>query len=242
MSISTRETPSPNHEPRPAGCAVDMLILHYTGMATGKAALDRLRDPAAKVSAHYLIETDGTIHALVPEYRRAWHAGVAAWAGARNVNDRSIGIELVNPGHAFGYRPFPEAQIASLTALAQDIVARHPIPAHAVLGHSDIAPARKEDPGELFDWPRLAAEGLGVWPRPAQAPVRVPEIEWFQRGMAWIGYDVPTHGTFDRPTRQALAAFQRHFRPEAVTGTPDAGTAERLLGLHHTLEGPLEAP
>ncbi len=142
------QRPSPNHDERTA--PVDMLVLHYTGMASGQAALDRLCDPAAKVSAHYTIDEDGTVYAHVAEARRAWHAGLSHWAGVDNVNARSIGIELVNPGHEYGYRAFPDAQIAALIELGRDILAHHAIAPSHVLGHSDVAPARKEDPGELF--------------------------------------------------------------------------------------------
>ena len=153
------ERPSPNHDPRPPDVAVDMLVLHYTGMADARSALDRLCDPAAKVSAHYLVDEDGAVHRLVDETRRAWHAGRAVWRGCADVNGASIGVELVNPGHAFGYRPFPDAQMEAVIALAREIIARHPIPARNVVGHSDVAPARRADPGELFDWARLAAAG-----------------------------------------------------------------------------------
>jgi N-acetylmuramoyl-L-alanine amidase len=143
---SVIDCPSPNHEPRPNGTAVDILLLHYTGMRSGAAALSRLIDPEAKVSAHYMIDEDGTIYRLVEEERRAWHAGVAAWAGASDINGRSIGIELVNPGHEYGYRAFPEPQMAALVELARDILARHPIPPARVLGHSDVAPAQAATP------------------------------------------------------------------------------------------------
>src|SRR5262249_6695143 len=149
---------------RPVAGRIDMLVLHYTGMRTGEAALERLCDPVAKVSSHYLVEEDGTTWRLVPEEKRAWHAGVSFWAGERDINDFSIGIELVNPGHEFGYRPFPEAQMQALEALARDIVDRHAIRPHRVVGHSDVAPTRKTDPGELFDWARLARKGIGLWP------------------------------------------------------------------------------
>ena len=144
------ERPSPNHDARPAGGAIDMLVLHYTGKKTAEEALSRLCDPAAKVSAQYTIDRDGEVYTHVPEARRAWHAGVSFWAGERNVNARSIGIELVNPGHEFGYVKFSEPQMAALIDLANGVLKRHPIPAHRVLAHSDVAPARKEDPGELF--------------------------------------------------------------------------------------------
>ncbi len=166
------ERPSPNHDARPDGQAVDILLLHYTGMKSAEAALARLCDPAAKVSAHYVIDEDGTLTRLVDEARRAWHAGVSSWAGDSGVNARSIGIELVNPGHEFGYRPFPAPQMAALTALARDILARHAIPPQRVLGHSDVAPTRKQDPGELFDWEALAAAGIGLWPPRASASGR----------------------------------------------------------------------
>src|SRR5579859_4450701 len=157
------EMPSPNHDDR-GGAPIDMLVLHYTGMKTAKAALDRLCDPVAKVSAHYTIDEEGTVYAHVAEARRAWHAGAAYWAGATDINARSIGIELVNPGHEFGYRDFAEDQIAALTTLCHSILMRHPIPSWRVLGHSDVAPARKQDPGELFPWARLAKAGIGLWP------------------------------------------------------------------------------
>ncbi|MFM2045876.1 MAG: hypothetical protein RLY86_4452, partial [Pseudomonadota bacterium] len=146
------ETPSPNHGPRAPGKPVDMLILHYTGMRSGTAALERLCDPEAQVSAHYLIEEDGTVHRMVHERRRAWHAGVSLWRGEKDINSRSIGIELVNPGHEFGYRPFPAAQMAALTELCRGIVEHYAIPPLHVLAHSDVVPDRKIDPGELFDW------------------------------------------------------------------------------------------
>ena len=219
------EHPSPNREPRPEGTPVDMLLLHYTGMRTGAEALARLCDSEAKVSAHYLIEEDGRVFALVPEELRAWHAGVACWAGQRDINDRSIGIELVNPGHEFGYRPFPEPQMAALIELATAIRGRHPIPSHRVLGHSDVAPARKQDPGELFDWPRLAGHGLGLWPGAGETYAETPPLAWFLERLARVGYCV------DGDAAALLAAFQRHWRPQAVTGTPDAGTAARLAAL-----------
>ena len=155
------DAPSPNFDPRTA--PPTMIVLHYTGMKSGQAALDRLRDPEAKVSSHYLVEEDGRVFRLVAEERRAWHAGVSFWRGRRNVNGDSIGIEIVNPGHEFGYRPFPEAQIESVIALVADIRTRWEIEDNRILGHSDVAPARKEDPGELFPWRRLAEAGHGVW-------------------------------------------------------------------------------
>ena len=223
------ECPSPNHGPRPDGIAVDILLLHYTGMKSGRAALDRLLDPEAKVSAHYMIDEDGTVYRLVDEARRAWHAGVSAWAGAGDVNGRSIGIELVNPGHEFGYRAFPEPQMAALVDLAKGVLQRHPIPAARVLGHSDVAPTRKEDPGELFDWPRLARAGIGLWPDKAKP--RAAPIAEVQALLARFGYDVPHSGALDDATKAVVIAFQRHFRPSRPDGNPDPETVGRLDAL-----------
>ena len=225
----TTDRRSPNHDPRPDGCPVDMLILHYTGMADANSALDRLTDPAARVSAHYLIDEDGTVVPLVPEERRAWHAGISRWRGHERLNDRSVGIELVNPGHAFGYRPFTEAQYQALIPLAQAILGRWPVPARNVVAHSDVAPDRKEDPGELFDWPRLARAGIGLWPGAGPGAPRSPG--GLQAQLAEVGYAVPRHNRFDRASRQGLVAFQRHWSPARVDGVPDRTTLARLDGL-----------
>ena len=163
------ELPSPNFDSR-EGQEIDMLVLHYTGMKTAQEALDRLCDPAAKVSAHYVVDEDGTVYRLVAEENRAWHAGVSSWRGASNVNQRSIGIEIVNPGHEFGYRAFPKAQMETVAALCKGILSRHAIAARNVVAHSDIAPVRKEDPGELFDWKGLAELGIGLWPLTSPPP------------------------------------------------------------------------
>lgn len=231
------ERPSPNHDSR-EGQAIDILLLHYTGMPSGEAALERLCDPNAepgRVSAHYCIEEDGRIYRLVPEERRAWHAGVSSWAGESNINARSIGIELVNPGHEFGYRPFPEPQMLSLTALAQDILARNTIPPERVLGHSDVAPLRKEDPGELFDWPRLAAAGIGLWPsddtHKIPEPHEPPETLDLQKRLTRYGYTVPQNGVLDDETRAVIRAFQRHFLPQRLSGSPDAETFAQITRL-----------
>ncbi|WP_333587351.1 N-acetylmuramoyl-L-alanine amidase, partial [Phenylobacterium sp.] len=160
--------PSPNHNERTV--PPDIILLHYTGMETGQGALERLRDPEAKVSSHYLVEEDGRIFSLVAEERRAWHAGVSFWKGETDINGRSIGIEIVNPGHDWGYRPFPEAQIVALIALIADIRTRWMVPDARIIGHSDVAPSRKIDPGELFPWKRLAAAGHGLWAEPPAAP------------------------------------------------------------------------
>lgn len=213
---------SPNHDPRPADIAIDTLVLHYTGMETAAAARARLCDAEAKVSAHYLIDEDGTVEALVPEDLRAWHAGVSYWRGETGLNDRSIGVELVNPGHEWGYRDFPAVQIDALEDLARAILARHPIPPRNVVGHSDVAPTRKQDPGERFPWAKLARLGIGLWAEPR--PVPHWGLTWTAPALARFGYD-----TTD--IHAALAAFQRHFRPKRVDGMPDRETAEILAGL-----------
>jgi N-acetylmuramoyl-L-alanine amidase len=213
------ECRSPNHDERPAGAAIDILVLHYTGMKTADEALARLCDPVARVSAHYTIDRDGRIYAHVPEERRAWHAGVSYWAGETNVNARSIGIELVNPGHEFGYVPFAQEQIAALTELAQGILSRHPVPPTRVVGHSDVAPARKTDPGELFPWQRLAGFGIGVWPKHATAARDVDQSELAAK-LSRYGYGLPPHA--DVPLGTVITAFQRHFRQTGVNGEWDA--------------------
>jgi N-acetylmuramoyl-L-alanine amidase len=213
---------SPNCEPRPAGVVIDTLVLHYTGMETADAARARLIDPAAKVSAHYLVDEDGGVELLVPEEMRAWHAGISSWRGETNLNDRSIGIELVNPGHEFGYRDFPAKQIAALEDLARGILARHPIPPRNVVAHSDIAPTRKQDPGERFPWVKLARFGIGL----AAEPLPVPH--W---GMAWTAEALARFGYDTANLHAALEAFQRHYRQKRVDGLPDRETAELLSGL-----------
>ena len=211
------EMPSPNHDDR-GNAAIDMLVLHYTGMKTAQAALERLCDPAAKVSSHYTIDEDGTVYVHVPEARRAWHAGVSSWAGATDINARSIGIELVNPGHEYGYRDFPDDQIAALITLCHGILLRHPIPSARVLAHSDVAPARKEDPGERFPWERLARAGIGLWPVSRDAHLG-PEA------LGRYGYDL---GAGEEKT---VTAFQRHFRPQKLDGVWDRDCARLLASL-----------
>jgi N-acetylmuramoyl-L-alanine amidase len=215
-----------------------MVVLHYTGMASGPAALERLRDPAAKVSSHYLVEEDGRVFTLVPEERRAWHAGVSFWAGERDINGLSIGVEIVNPGHEFGYRPFPEVQIAAVIALLDDVRGRWMIPDARILGHSDVAPARKIDPGELFPWALLAAAGHGLWAEPAPAP-GPPLSEGdeggpvlaFQAGLARLGYDAPRTGQYDADTATVVRAFQRHWRQSDCDGVADGETRARLMAV-----------
>lgn len=206
--VKVMERPSPNFDER--GRAVDMIVLHYTGMQSGPEALARLTDAASKVSCHYLVEEDGTIFALVPEGKRAWHAGVSYWRGDTETNARSIGIEIVNPGHEWGYRKFPEKQIAMVVALVKDIRTRHDVPLAHVVGHSDVAPQRKEDPGELFPWKRLAKEGLAIGPFEGAPDPSIPYEEALSMLRA-IGYDTP-----DKAHAAALVAFQRRFCPEAL--------------------------
>lgn len=216
------ETPSPNFDER--ALPVTMLVLHYTGMTDAASALARLADPAAKVSAHYLIEEDGRIHRMVDEGHRAWHAGRSHWRGITDVNSASVGIELVNPGHEWGYRAFPAVQIDALIPLVHAIKERHGITRGNVVGHSDIAPTRKQDPGELFPWGRLARLRLAL-PRPTRG---LMDPEWSDSGfllaLERFGYDVS-----DREA--AVTAFQRRFRPEMVDGIIDAECRMLLLAL-----------
>lgn len=227
--------PSPNFDERHA--PISMLILHYTGMQTGKAALERLCDPQAKVSAHYLVEKDGEIFQLVQEDKRAWHAGVASWCGHQDINARSIGIEIVNPGHEWGYRAFPKAQIDSVAALSKEIIARYKISAHDVVGHSDVAFRRKQDPGELFDWEGLAEQEIGLWPvfakpkadfKPLQHGSAGERVRQLQECLVQYGYDMPVEGLFGPVTKLAVEAFQRHFRPAQVDGVWDGDCHSRL--------------
>jgi N-acetylmuramoyl-L-alanine amidase len=218
------DKPSPNHDGR-GDRTIDMLVLHYTGMRSAQEALERLCDPAAKVSAHYTIDEDGTVYAHVPEARRAWHAGQSYWAGATDINARSIGIELVNPGHEFGYRDFAEDQIAALITLCHSILMRHPIASWHVLAHSDVAPARKEDPGELFPWERLAKAGIGLWP---QAVASELEPSSGADALSRFGYDPGA------PQDKAIIAFQRHFRPKKLDGQWDSECAGLLASLLRT--------
>ena len=226
------DAPSPNFDERRV--PLDILLVHYTGMETAEGALARLRDPEARVSAHYLIDEAGRIYRLVAEDKRAWHAGRSFWAGERDINSASIGIELANPGHEWGYRAFPEAQMAAFEALAHAVLARHAIPPQRVLGHSDVAPKRKWDPGELFDWTRLARAGIGLWPQPGpfapegrtfEAGDRAPEIEDAQVTLGRVGYEIATTGTLDEDTDAVLRAFQRRYRQSRVDGRLDPETA-----------------
>lgn len=251
MTVALRETlapqssaagafvPSPNHGERPAGQRPDMLILHYTGMPDEAEALRWLCDPASKVSAHYLVGETGDVVQLVPEARRAWHAGLGAWAGAFDMNNCSIGIEIANAGHPMGLPPFPEPQIESVIRLCRDIVARWAIHPTRILGHSDVAPGRKEDPGERFPWDRLYEAGIGHWVEPAatgdgrclrRGNAGQP-VGTLQSMLGRYGYGVAVTGIFGEETEKVVAAFQRHFRPACVDGVADVSTIATLIEL-----------
>ncbi len=223
--------PSPNHDERVGGI-VDILLLHYTGMPDADGALARLCDPQAKVSSHYLVREDGEIIQMVPEDRRAWHAGVSHWRGATDINSRSIGIEIVNAGHDGGCPDYPDVQIDAVIALCRDILSRWPIPPEGVLAHSDVAPTRKEDPGEYFPWARLHESGVGLWTDEAQAedtpPVDAQARASFLQALSDYGYGVIASGSEDDNTEAVIAAFQRHFRPQLVNGIADVSTVSRL--------------
>jgi N-acetylmuramoyl-L-alanine amidase len=215
--------------------------MHYTGMRTSQEALERLCDPTSKVSAHYLVEEDGTVIPLVDEKDCAWHAGLSFWRGMRNVNPVSIGIEVVNPGHEWGYRAFPEAQMKALGTLSADIVGRYHIQPRDVVAHSDIAPQRKEDPGELFNWTWLSRQGVGLWPgkrgkgteksRTLKEGDAGEAVLKMQLSLAEYGYEVPQNSTFDEGTRKVVVAFQRHFNPSRLDGVWDEATEAALAGL-----------
>jgi len=219
-----------------------MLILHYTGMRTAEAAVDRLRDPEAKVSAHYVVDEDGRILRLVPEERRAWHAGVSWWQGETDCNAASIGVEIVNPGHEFGYRTFPDVQITAVAALVGDIRSRWTIPDARIVGHSDVAPSRKTDPGEFFPWKRLAEAGHGLWFEPAAERVRALGgllqpgdsglgVTVLRSGLHRLGYGLKPGPAYDEETKATVVAFQRHWRASRVDGVADGETRARLVGL-----------
>ncbi|MBS9475810.1 N-acetylmuramoyl-L-alanine amidase [Ancylobacter radicis] len=231
--------PSPNHGERIGVAGPDMLLLHYTGMESTTEAVAWLRSPERQVSAHYVVFEDGRIAQLVPEARRAWHAGVGSWGGASDINSCSIGIEIANPGHDFGYPPFPAIQIEAVTALAKDILSRHPIPPDRVLAHSDVAPTRKNDPGEKFPWQALHRFGVGHLVEEAP-PVdgrffmrgeHGQPIEALQAMLALYGYDVPVSGTYCEQTEAVVRAFQRHFRRSRVDGIADVSTLQTLYQL-----------
>ena len=238
--MDVRDAPSPNFDARRG--PPDMLVLHYTGMRTTDEAVGRLRDPGARVSAHYVVDEDGAILRLVAEERRAWHAGQGAWQGETDCNAASIGIEVVNPGHEFGYRDFPEAQIDAVIALIGDIRGRWTIPDARIIAHSDLAPERKQDPGERFPWKRLAEAGHGLWFEPAPeriaalgVPLAVGDeglgVVVLRAGLHRLGYGLTPGGDYDAATKLTVEAFQRHWRPGQVDGIADGETRATLMGV-----------
>lgn len=233
MSLAIIQAPSPNFNERQH--PLDMLVLHYTGMKDGPTALARMReDKEPRVSAHYMVEEDGRVFQLVPEDKRAWQAGRSWWRGDDDINSRSIGIEIVNGGHEFGLPPYPDAQIDAVIELCQGILSRWAIPPERIVAHSDIAPDRKEDPGERFPWKRLAEAGIGLWPQPARPEPWMMHgaalgdagvtVEGLQRDLAAIGYLISVTGVFDEKTAAVVRAFQRRWRPERVNGEGDTET------------------
>jgi N-acetylmuramoyl-L-alanine amidase len=240
--IVTDVLPSPNQDDRKL--PVDMILLHYTGMQSGGAALERLCASESKVSSHYVVFENGRIVQCVQENKRAWHAGVSFWAGETDINSCSIGIEIVNPGHEFGYRDFPLRQVAAVISICRSIVTRRgPIIADRVLAHSDVAPARKQDPGEKFPWPLLFESGIGHWVRPAPLdldgePLKPGDhgepVHSLQRSLAGYGYGIEVTDRYDEATREVVTAFQRHFRPARVDGIADESTLLTLRALLET--------
>jgi N-acetylmuramoyl-L-alanine amidase len=242
-SLRHRILPSPNAEPRQVGKMVRILLLHYTGMMDAELASSWLCNPTSKVSCHYFIDSDGRITQMVDEDLRAWHAGQSVWKGERDINSVSIGIEIHNPGHEYGYTDFPPEQMTAVMALGRDIVARHAIPPEHVLAHSDVAPRRKADPGEKFDWQGLYEQGLGHWVPPArlgsgqflQSGDSGNAVEALQAMLALYGYGIEITGDFDQDTKAVVVAFQRHFRPERIDGIADRSTIETLRRLVDSL-------
>ena len=232
------ERPSPNFNERQNNGPVDILVLHYTGMPDAESAMKLLTTVEGKVSSHYTVDEDGTVYAHVPENLRAWHAGISSWGGVSDINSRSIGIEIVNPGHEWGYRPFVPAQIAAVTALCNGILKRWPILPARVLAHSDIAPGRKIDPGELFPWDQLAKQGIGRWPRAHLPTGAAPsigagaqgdQVARLQGALARYGYGIEVTGNFDERSQTVVSAFQRHFRRSNFDGVAD-GETQAILG------------
>ena len=228
--------PSPNYEPRKAGPGIDLLLLHYTATETSTEALQWLTNSTSKVSSHYLIGENGGVVQMVHEKDRAWHAGDSFWDGETDINSRSIGIEIQNLGHDHDLPEYPDTQMTAIVRLCLDIVSRHTIPPHRVLAHSDVAPHRKRDPGEHFDWARLYRAGIGLWVAPSapgdeiicQTGETSDAVREIQSCLSRIGYKVNQTGTYDMETEQAVAAFQRHFRPQRVDGIVDSSTRETL--------------
>ncbi len=235
MTLISVNSPNFNERTSPP----DMVVLHYTGMRNAAGALARMCDPEAKVSAHYMVDEDGTVTHLVAEERRAWHAGVAFWKGEREINGASIGIEIVNPGHEFGYRDFPSPQIDAVIGLLDGIRQRWDIPDHRILGHSDVAPARKQDPGERFPWKTLAEHGHGLWVSPDMPPegtmgppLGIGDVGLgvfsLQSALGKLGYEILAGGPYDPETAAIVTAFQRHWLPEQI-GTELEGRADAKL-------------
>jgi N-acetylmuramoyl-L-alanine amidase len=229
-----------NVEARRGGVRPSLLIMHYTGMSSAEKAIDWLAREESRVSCHYVIDEVGLITQLVPENMRAWHAGVSYWRGETDINSHSIGIEIQNPGHEDGYPNFPPRQMNAVIALAKDIVRRHKMKRGAVLAHSDVAPSRKIDPGEKFNWAALARHGLGDWVRPSPVDARdkglgpgarSDRIGDAQRLLSLYGYEAPTTGVIDDKTTKALRAFQLHFRRQRIDGRLDRSTFLTLLRL-----------
>jgi N-acetylmuramoyl-L-alanine amidase len=238
-SVVSDVIPSANFGDRHNGRRPDMIVLHYTGMPDVEGALARLCTAGSDVSAHYVVLEDGRIVQCVPEARRAWHAGVASWAGEEDINSCSIGIEIVNRGHDWGYPDFPLRQIAAVIALCRGILLRHELPPHRVLAHSDVAPTRKKDPGEKFPWHSLANSGVGHWVQAApivrgeslKLGAAGNEVQGLQEALARYGYGIPVNGRYDGPTMEVVTAFQRHFRPERIDGIADHSTLATLWSL-----------
>jgi len=231
VEAGVEDVPSPNFGPRRGVASPDLVVVHYTGMETAEAALARLTDPASEVSAHYLVDIDGRVVRMVAEQCRAWHAGVSCWGGVRDVNSHSVGIELVNPGHELGYPPFPEPQMAALEGLLAGILRRHAIAPARVLGHACIAPTRKRDPGEKFDWRRLAQRGLSVWLDrvPVDDQAAAGDLaRRFQAAARRFGYDIPAGGAWCEGTQAVWRAFLGRFRPGDAEAPPDAAGVRRL--------------
>ncbi|CCD88765.1 putative 1:N-acetylmuramoyl-L-alanine amidase (family 2) with peptidoglycan binding domain [Bradyrhizobium sp. ORS 285] len=247
-SIASDVIPSANFGERKGGRQPDMVILHYTGMPDVEGAITKLCTAGTEVSAHYIVLEDGRIVQCVPEALRAWHAGLSSWGGEEDINSCSIGIEIVNRGHDWGYPDFPPRQIAAVIALCRGIMLRRNVPAHRVLGHSDVAPSRKKDPGEKFPWHSLANSGVGHWVQPAAITKGETlklgsigdDVKGLQKALARYGYGVPITGKFDGLTMEVVTAFQRHFRPEKVDGIADRSTLWTLHALLTSL--PAEEP
>ena len=232
------KSPSPNFENRPPSVSVNLLLFHYTGMKSASEAIARLCNPNSKVSAHYLIDEVGNIFSLVEENKRAWHAGVASWNDDVDINNISVGVEIANPGHEFGYSRYPERQMVAVETLSIDIIKRHSIRAARVLAHSDVSPSRKCDPGELFDWERLAAAGIGIWPKmlPVSVDFEIGSIRQCQKQLKMIGYGLKITGVLDELTRDTILAFQRHWLPNRLTGKFDVETVWRMESVLRALE------